>query len=253
MLLPNWGNITVEKYQFINEVNKGPLDEVDKLIQIISILIGKTPTDISEMPLKEFQKLSAYTGLLISNIKQIEPRKYIKANGKKYYINYSIESFRVAQYVEIQHFLKTGIIENLHLIMASVVEEKKLFRKRKNNSKDHSRIADDLLKANFCELYYSAVFFCQLFAEFTKEYSGLFELEEAEEEETVTADFSAASGFNEQYGWIFSITQIAEHERVTLDQAYDLNVVQAFNDLAYLKAFKKHEKELNKQYVKPAY
>jgi len=36
---------------------------------------------------------------------------------------------------------------------------------------------------------------------------------------------------------------VAEHERITLEQAFDLNVRQALNDLSYLKAKRNYDEQ----------
>jgi hypothetical protein len=40
---------------------------------------------------------------------------------------------------------------------------------------------------------------------------------------------------------------VRDHEGITLDAVYGLSVIQVFNDLAYLKAYKAHMKQLNKE------
>jgi hypothetical protein len=251
MKLPSWKDITVEKYQFVNEIYKQEGEDIDKVINVLAVLLDSTPKEIGNLSIPNFHRLSSYVNALCQNIPQSEPKKWIKANGKRYYVNYNVESHRLAQYIEVQHFLKGGLIDNLHLIMASVVQPSRFFIKQKNDSNKHQEIAQDLLKANFIDLYNSGVFFCQVFTEFNKGYSGLLELNnEPIESEEVVPDFEESDEFQQRYGWIFSATQVAQHERITLDQAYDLNIVQAFNDLSYLKALKKHEEKLNKQYAK---
>lgn len=43
---------------------------------------------------------------------------------------------------------------------------------------------------------------------------------------------------------------VADFENISLDAAWDLNVMQALNDLSYLKAKDWHDKEMNKRLMK---
>jgi len=53
------------------------------------------------------------------------------------------------------------------------------------------------------------------------------------------------------YGWIYQATLIAEHEKIKLDEVYELQTIQALNDLAYLKSKNAYDSEqLKKVYAK---
>jgi len=41
---------------------------------------------------------------------------------------------------------------------------------------------------------------------------------------------------------------VAEHERITLEEAFDLNVRQALNDLSYLKAKRQYDEQQLKKH-----
>lgn len=92
---------------------------------------------------------------------------------------------------------------------------------------------------------YNVSKFIEVIKKLSDEYRGLFGIEDMEEEELKPL----TNGFNDQYGWIYSAQKIAEFERITLDQAYDLPIIQAFNDLAFLKAHQEYESEINKRNI----
>lgn len=54
--------------------------------------------------------------------------------------------------------------------------------------------------------------------------------------------------FTEVFGWVYSTKEVAMFEGITMDQAYDLPVTQVLNDMVYLKAKKKHEDAMIKNY-----
>jgi hypothetical protein len=51
----------------------------------------------------------------------------------------------------------------------------------------------------------------------------------------------------QRYGWIYQATIIADHERIKLVEVYDLPVIQALNDLSYLKSKNAFDREQMKQ------
>jgi hypothetical protein len=87
--------------------------------------------------------------------------------------------------------------------------------------------------------------FIEVIKKLSDEYSGLFGIEDMEQEEFKPL----TNGFNEQYGWIYSAKKVAEFEGIKLDEAYDLPIIQAFNDLSYLKAHQEYESEINKKKI----
>jgi hypothetical protein len=50
----------------------------------------------------------------------------------------------------------------------------------------------------------------------------------------------------EYYGWQYNAGLVAERERITLDEAYKLPYLQFLNDLAYVKSYNAHMREVNK-------
>ena len=53
--------------------------------------------------------------------------------------------------------------------------------------------------------------------------------------------------FDKYYGWIYSTKQVAEFEGCKLDEAYQLPLMQALNDLVYLKAKSEHDRLMAKK------
>lgn len=242
--MASWDKITVEQYQLIHSVVHQDLDDVDKSIRIIGVVYNLTEDQISKLPYDLFLKRVDEVVKLFSIPKQGRAKRSIVANGKRYAFDYNIGKQRFAQYMESQHFLKSGLVENLHLIMASIARPV-TFRifKGKNKSEDHEQVAADLQKANFLELYHSAVFFCSVLSEWNSNWQGLFEIQENEDDEP----FKNSSTFSDRYGWIYSATKIRDHEMKPLEWVYEMSVMNAFNDLAYLKALRAEENYLNKK------
>jgi hypothetical protein len=229
MRIPLWRNITVEKYQYINEIGKTEMSEIDKLLFTITFLTGKTEDQINLISLKTYQKLEKQVRLRFLNIKG---KPYNSFKGFRF--NYDFKKITLGQYIEVQHFLKGGHIETMHIIAASITTKGKL---------DHVTRGEQILKLPFLPVLHSMAKFLEQFKEFNDKYKGLFGVSEDGEQE----DKADNDDFNNRYGWIYSAKKVAEFEGITLEKAFDLPVIQSFNDLAYLKSLSQYESELAKR------
>lgn len=164
-----WDKITVGQFQAIYQIAKGDLDDTDKACGLISIIYGMTPAQVDDLPITKFNELAAATAQIL-DIKEMpgRPQRFIKANGKKYGIIYDISKLKHRQYVESTHWA-TDTIENIHLIMASIVQPVNWFGKwGKNEAANHSKVAEDMLKAKITDVYHSCVFFCELYMNYMR-------------------------------------------------------------------------------------
>jgi hypothetical protein len=87
-------------------------------------------------------------------------------------------------------------------------------------------------------------FFLQALSEFTCTYPGLFSSRDDGEGSDEGSSNDINKQFHRRYGWIFNTKKLADFECITLDKAWELPLIQSFNDLSYLKAKDKHDKEL---------
>jgi hypothetical protein len=231
--IPKWDKITVEMYQYINEINETDMDQVDKVLFSMAFLVGKSE--------QEFDKINKYKfAQLQRQFKQRFEQLNVQGNEteriKDFKFNFDIRKVTLGQYIEVQHFYKGNYLNNLHLIAASFSTCEKL---------SHVERADKILKMPLLPVLFNVKKFIEVIKKLSDEYSGLFGIEEMEEEELKPL----TNGFNEQYGWIYSAKKVAEFEGIKLDEAYDLPIIQAFNDLSYLKAHQEYESEINQKKI----
>jgi len=231
--IPKWDKITVEMYQYINEINETDMDQVDKVLFSMAFLVGKSE--------QEFDKINKYKFAQLQ--RQFKQRfEQLNVQGKEterikdFKFNFDIRKVTLGQFIEVQHFYKNNYLNNLHLIAASFSTCDKL---------SHVERADKILKMPLLPVLYNVKKFIEVIKKLSDEYSGLFGIEEMEEEELKPL----TNGFNEQYGWIYSAKKVAEFEGIKLDEAYDLPIIQAFNDLSYLKAHQEYESEINQKKI----
>jgi hypothetical protein len=234
--IPKWSKISVEMYQFINDINQSDMTNIDKLLQTVSILTGKTVKQLDILG-KSKRGVSKFNSLTIDVKKRFEELlkpgiPVTKFKGLKF--NFDIENLKFGQYIEIQHFIKQGQIEALHLIAASMCE---------NENAKHQQRAERILQLPFLPIFWNAAHMIEKLNKFNLEYKGLLGIDEDIDDELKPEQ----SKFNDRYGWIYSAKKVADFENISLEQAFDLPVRQAFNDLAYLKELNNYEYELNKR------
>ena len=221
--------MTLADYQRIAAFwNEGD-DEVSQIAWIVMDMYGMTYDEVDQMDPQLFLK---YSNKAAKQFRSIANRPFWSM------LKFETDASKITlgQFVEIQHFIKAGQVDAMHLVGASIWDDKR----------PHVDKAEILLKTNIRHVLQDISKFYISFAAFVDSYKGLFEAETIEDEGEIIAKPEKPNPFIDQYGWIYSAKQVADHEGVTLDEAFDLPVVQAFNDLAYLKAFQSYQKHINK-------
>lgn len=137
---------------------------MEKVERAIAILYDLTERQVEELSVSEFNGYAKESAFVLTPKIPGKPVRQIKVGKRRYSIIYDPTKLRHRQYVEIIHFGDRPI-ENMHLIMASVVQPVTWYGKRlKNEAEDHPAIASDLLGARVIDVYHTCVFFCKLFA-----------------------------------------------------------------------------------------
>lgn len=229
----SWDKISLFKFQQIQAINdRKDLDDFDKVLFSTCIVFNLTEHQLDNTPPKKAGKLMAKTAKIFET--PFNTRAYKRIG--KYFLNYDPGSMTFGQYVELSFFLNNSAA-NTHYILASI--SNKLFQK--NKPADHRKKADYFLKQSIVKITGSIVVFKQRFEAFNAEYKNLFGLSS-----DIHGSAAHTDKFNKRYGWVYAAEQVAAHERISLDQAYQLSVRQALNDLAYLKAKAQYETDLIK-------
>ena len=221
--------MTLAEYQRIAGFWDSENDEVTQIALIVCDLYNLSYDEVNNMEPRKFLKLS----------KKVE-KSFIGIDKKPFYrrIKLNVDAFSITlgQFIEVQHFLKLGEIDSMHLVAASIWEDKR----------EHKVKAEILLNKNIRYVLKDISAFLLSFANLLNSYKGLFEAEEQNLEGEEDAKVEKPHPFIEQYGWIYSAKQVAEHEGITLDKAFELPVLQAFNTLAYLKSYQSYQKHISK-------
>lgn len=224
-----WENITLGKYQRIEQINKTDLPDIDKVLHAACIVFDKTEHQIDNEKPKKVLKM-------IGKIQRaFEAPLYAKPCNRigKYVVNYDVSHITFGQYIELSFFFSSGVERNIQYILATMSNR----WMKKHKASDHRAKAEYFLNQPVKQVIGALSKIQESYAQFNEQYKSLFGVD-PEVSGNVQND-----EFNRRHGWIYSATQVADHERITLDQAFAMPVRQAFNALIFLKAKSKYEME----------
>lgn len=157
-------SLTVGQYQDLYKIHTSQDDDIDKAVASISILTGKPRWEVEDMPMPEFKSISREISILFSNplIKE-KVVKSVKVNGKRYAVILDPKKLCAGQYIDLQHFLKQNMVENLHKLMACLLVPVKYgIFKHKYDGENHEKISEGIQNLSYIEVYSTCVFFSKL-------------------------------------------------------------------------------------------
>lgn len=205
-----WNDITVQQFLDVYKVSKDTgSDEMTKVEKTVAILYNMSEKQVEELSMMEFgRRCREINFVLVGNIPE-KPVKRIKVNGRRYAINYDPSKIKHRQYVELMHY-GANPVENMHLVMASVVQPVTWYgRKLKNSADDHEAVASDMLQAKVIDVHNANVFFCKLYASLMENLRDYLVMQMTQTgkittnkaNEIVTASVNAMAGFIQQKNW----------------------------------------------------
>ena len=172
-----WNDITVWQYQnIVKALSDKSLDDIDKSFKLIALVYNMTDNQVDSL-LQEDYKAKIKELEFLNQLPEGKPVKIIKVNGKRYRPIYNITKMPFGRYVETKAFVG-DIYANLHKLGATMVmPQKRTWYGRwvddKYDAGMHEDYAEDMLAANFTDVYFSLVFFYQVYRnwiEVTKDY-----------------------------------------------------------------------------------
>lgn len=229
-----WYDITLRQYQEIERINETQPDDLDRLAFVVCLLWGMSEEEVDNMGARKFLKCAAKVQRLFDSKPSVPWWRYRVSN--KFITDATKITF--GQFIEVQHWVKSGVVYNMHLLAASI---------HKGNQPHHEK-AEGMLERPAPVVMLAVGKFMESFDALVKSYAGLFELNTPVVDEDGDKPMKEQHhAFLDQYGWIFSATKVADHEGIKLEDAFNLPVVQALNDMSYLKSKQKYEEWLAKK------
>jgi hypothetical protein len=143
------------------------------------------------------------------------------------------EKITFGQFIECQTWIKGNTVKALHMVAASILKYRGV----------HAEDAEMILKRNVTRVLHPVNTFLESMLKLTLKFKWLFGEDKKHEGEKKIA----AHPFLVNFGWVFSAKQIADHLGITINEAYQINVIEALNTLSYLKASGQYQVWLSKQ------
>jgi len=173
--MKQWSNITIEDYQHIyGIIIDENLNDFEKEVKLVALINELNESEVDNLSIEKFNELKTTIQFLHNGELEAKATNIIKANGKRYELCLYASKITYGQYVDLTSFMSAdgGLIGNLHLILASICKplRKKWFSwvSGKYGDVEHSKVAEDMLKANFADAYGASVFFWKLTNDLTK-------------------------------------------------------------------------------------
>jgi len=161
--------LTLWEYQELYKIHntKAETDEeiLDRAIETLSILEGKSRQEIEDRPYAELLQKSKDVSILFSVAPNLgKPSPYLRIGGQLYKVCLNPRKLTTGQFTDVQGFLKRGRVENLHKVIASIVRPVNgFFRKEgKYDAENHEVIAEELLDVNIMKILAISGFFLRL-------------------------------------------------------------------------------------------
>jgi hypothetical protein len=144
----------------------GELNTIDKKIEALAIIKGKTIDEIEELQLEEileeFRKIDFMP-------KDTKLKFEFKHKGKRYRLITNPNKLKAHRWVELQELYNGDIIESLDKIIALLAYEVNIFgQKKKEDVTDFERKVTDFASLNFDIAHNYALFFSKVYPELLK-------------------------------------------------------------------------------------
>jgi hypothetical protein len=159
-----WDKLTVGQFITLYDIEASQnLNIIEKQQKMLAVIEGKNEREYDEYKYRDLiheygQKLSFF-----NNIPESKPVDYLQTVTNRYKFCYELQEITAGQYIDILSF--SGEIMQLNKIAACFFLPMEGDKYKGYGVVPHEVVADDLLDANFLQVYGCMLFFCQLFNE----------------------------------------------------------------------------------------
>jgi len=159
-----WDKLTVGQFITLYDIEASPnLNIIEKQQKMLAVIEGKNERDYDEYKYRDLiheygEKLSFF-----NNIPESKPVDFLQVGNNRYKFCYELQEITAGQYIDILSF--SGEIMQLNKIAACFFLPMEGDKYKGYGVVPHEVVADDLLDANFWQVYGCMLFFCQLFNE----------------------------------------------------------------------------------------
>ena len=158
-MVTSYKEMTLQMYEHLSKIAESDTDDVEKQIQMVSVLTGKTTKEVEDLPISVYHDLAKKTVFLMREpeIEQIKSNT-VKINERVYVITNDVTKITTAQYIDFQEYMKQG--KNLANVLSTLLVPKG----EKYGDADFLEVKKDIERLPICTALGLYAFFLQRFA-----------------------------------------------------------------------------------------
>jgi hypothetical protein len=159
-----WDKLSVGQFITLYDIEASQnLNIIEKQQKMLAVIEGKNEREYDDYKYRDLiheygEKLSFF-----NNIPESKPVDFLQVEDNRYKFCYELQEITAGQYIDILSF--SGEIMQLNKIAACFFLPMDGDKYKGYGVVPHEVVADDLLDANFLQVYGCMLFFCQLFNE----------------------------------------------------------------------------------------
>lgn len=151
--------MTLQMYEHLSKIAESDTDDIEKQIQMVSVLTGKSVKEVEDLPISVYHDLAKKTVFLMREpaVEQIKSNT-VKINERVYVITNDVTKITTAQYIDFQEYMKQG--KNLTNVLSTLLVPKG----EKYGEADFLEVKKDIERLPICTALGLYAFFLQRFA-----------------------------------------------------------------------------------------
>ena len=150
--------MTLQMYEHLSKIAESDTDDIEKQIQMVSVLTGKSVKEVEDLPISVYHDLAKKTVFLMREpaVEQIKSNT-VKINERVYVITNDVTKITTAQYIDFQEYMKQG--KNLANVLSTLLVPKG----EKYGEADFLEVKKDIERLPICTALGLNAFFLQRF------------------------------------------------------------------------------------------
>lgn len=117
----DWKDVSINLFYEIKKIMDADLEETDRKIKILALLMNETEEEFSGRKIGEVQELAEQLNFMQKDpFIKTNDVKTLFINGAEYELRTKLEDYSVAQYVDFQNYIKDGQ-NNLARMLSTVI------------------------------------------------------------------------------------------------------------------------------------
>lgn len=158
-MVTSYKEMTLQMYEHLSKIAESDTDDIEKQIQMVSVLTGKSVKEVEDLPISEYHSLAKKTVFLMREpaVEQIKSNT-VKINERVYVITNDVTKITTAQYIDFQEYMKQG--KNLANVLSTLLVPKG----EKYGEADFLEVKKDIERLPICTALGLNAFFLQRFA-----------------------------------------------------------------------------------------